>query len=475
MKRTLAVLLLLTNFGQAAPPVGFQANVKVLGPTALDWSFVASGFPAADAKVPADFDSTKQSFQLYVPANYKRDRAWPLVVFVSPGDAPMGWRSWQKVCESRGLLYCEAYRAGNQVPAGRRVRIVLDVLSQVRRDYTIDPDRTYVSGFSGGGRIACTLGYSLPEVFGGIVPICGTNPLARLDYLRHRAQDRLSVAFVTGEKDFNRLENEKYMMPFVKDVGIRTRLWVVQGLGHAVPGEAILSETVKWLDEDLPRRQADVKKRPGLAALAENGLKDEKLAAGLLETAEAELKEEARVWRGVTLLQGILARFPRTQAGAKARARLNEVKDDERLLQLVGDQGGLEARSFLLAQAQAFERFEKKDAAIQAYKMLTEEYPFSTEGRKAATELRRLTGKAAPPSLGLGFASESPVVEQVVPDSPADKAGVQPGDRILAIDAKKVRSLDEVRAALKDIKPGDQVKLTLDRKGMSLTLTLQAQ
>ena len=39
----------------------------------------------------------------------------------------------------------------------------------------------------------------LPEYLGGVIPVCGTNPLNRLDYLRHRVHDRLSVAFVTGE------------------------------------------------------------------------------------------------------------------------------------------------------------------------------------------------------------------------------------------------------------------------------------
>ena len=41
--------------------------------------------------------------------------------------------------------------------------------------------------------MACTIAYALPEYFGGLIPVCGTNPLPRLTYLRHRAEDRLSV------------------------------------------------------------------------------------------------------------------------------------------------------------------------------------------------------------------------------------------------------------------------------------------
>src|SRR5262249_2679356 len=136
----------------------------------------------------------------------------------------------------------------------------------VRRHYQIDPDRTYLTGFSGGGRMACTIAFALPEYFGGVIPVCGTNPLHSLAYLRHRVQDRLSVAFVTGATDFNRKETEEYMAPLFKDLGIRSKLWVVPMMGHAVPGPDVLAEVHTWLADDLQRRSQDTKGRPGLAA-----------------------------------------------------------------------------------------------------------------------------------------------------------------------------------------------------------------
>ncbi|HKI38256.1 MAG TPA: hypothetical protein VKA46_40755 [Gemmataceae bacterium] len=160
----------------AAPPTGFQDKVQIAGPTRLDWKFVASAFGANAAKLPADYDSRQQHYQLYVPRDYDAARTWPLVVFISPGDGPLGWRSWQKPCERAGALFCAPYAAGNGCPAGQRVRIVLDMLDDVRRHYRIDPDQTYLTGFSGGGRMACTIAFALPEYFGGVAPVCGTNP-----------------------------------------------------------------------------------------------------------------------------------------------------------------------------------------------------------------------------------------------------------------------------------------------------------
>ena len=89
--------------------------------------------------------------------------------------------------------------------------------------------------------MACTIGFALPQYFGGVIAICGTNPLPKLDYLRHRVHDRLSVAFVTGANDFNRKENEDFMFPLFQDLSIRSRLWVVPKLGHGIPGPDVLA------------------------------------------------------------------------------------------------------------------------------------------------------------------------------------------------------------------------------------------
>ena len=60
-----------------------------------------------------------------------------------------------------GIAYVAVRGAGNNVPPPQRVRIVLDCLDELRRNVPIDPDRTYISGFSGGARIACGIGFAL--------------------------------------------------------------------------------------------------------------------------------------------------------------------------------------------------------------------------------------------------------------------------------------------------------------------------
>ena len=470
----LATLFVVRGSSPAAPPTGFQTEVKVERPTRLDWEFVAAGFGKDAARLPTSYYSTRQRYQLFVPRVYNDKKSWPLIVFVSPGDAPLGWRYWQKVCEDHNLLFCAAYAAGNNCPAGARVRIVLDMFDQVRRTYRIDPDQTYLTGFSGGGRVACAVAFALPEYCGGVIPVCGTNPLNKLDYLRHRVQDRLSVAFVTGATDFNRAENEKFQFPLLRDLGVRARLWVVPKMGHAVPSAAVLEEVRQWLDADLSRRRADATKRPALACPPEDSLTPARLAARLLEAAESALKEDDRTWHGVTLLQGIVARWPRTESAQKAKKLLAGLNEDARRLRLVEEQGGQEERTVLQAQAQALERFGQAEQAVSVWKELAKQHPDSPEGRKAAAAVRRL-GQVlgALPYLGVGFAGQSAVVEQVVAGGPADRAGVRPGDRFRTLEGKKVPNLEGLQRALQSVKPGDKVKLEVDRRGKALTLTVQ--
>jgi pimeloyl-ACP methyl ester carboxylesterase len=458
---------------RAAEETGFQAEVRVQLETRLDWKFVAAGFGRDAAKLPADYDSSQQRYQLYVPKHYDTSKPWPLVLFVSPGDDPLGWRFWQKPCEDGEMFFCAAYGAGNNTPPGRRVRIVLDVLDDVRRHYKIDPDQTYVAGFSGGGRIACTIAFALPEHFGGVIPVCGTNPLNALDYLRLRVRDRLSVAFVTGATDFNRRENEEFMAPLFADLGIRSKLWVVPKLGHAVPGPAELKEVHAWLADDLERRRADAKAYPGLAA-SDDALTDLRRATRLLETAEAELKQPERTYRGVALLQGIVARWGKTEPGDKARQRLREVQEDARLLKLLGEQGGAEEQRTLTAQARALERYGERQAALGAWEMLAKDQAGTPEGEKAAAEAKRVRAALAKaPALGVSFEGETTTVKALVSRGPAEKAGLKPGDKVLRLGDDKTATLSELRKALEAHKPGDKVALEVERDGKMVALTVE--
>ncbi|HZT81474.1 MAG TPA: PDZ domain-containing protein, partial [Gemmataceae bacterium] len=326
---------------------------------------------------------------------------------------------------------------------------------------------------SGGGRMACTIAYSLPGLFGGVAPVCGTNPLPQLAYLRHRVADRLSVAFVTGEKDFNRSENELLMAPLFRDLGVRSRLWLVKGMGHAMPGPDVLHEVYAWLEDDLQRRKQE-SARPGMALAPDEAPTAKRQAGRLLEAAKEGLKAPEHTWRAAALLQGVVARWGDSDAGDEARKLLKELQDDPKRVRLIAEQGGAEERRTLTAQAKAFERLGDKRRALQAWRLLAQHHPDAPEGKKAAEQARRLADAlAATPYLGVVFAGDTARVTQVVPKGPADRAGFKPGDVLVRWREKKVSSLDDVRRALAKHRPGDKVEAEVNRGGKSVTLTVE--
>ena len=62
------------------------------------------------------------------------------------------------------------------------------------------------------------------------------------------------------------------------------------------------------------------------------------------------------------------------------------------------------------------------------------------------------------------------LVEKVVPDSAAEKAGIQAGDLILKLEDKQIASGDDLSSAIGAYKPGDTATLTLQRDGKEMTV-----
>lgn len=86
-----------------------------------------------------------------------------------------------------------------------------------------------------------------------------------------------------------------------------------------------------------------------------------------------------------------------------------------------------------------------------------------------------MVGKRWSPEVDLGFDnSPSLLVTAVYKDGPAEKAGLLPGDRILAIDGTRLESATSLHALYKPHKPGDSVQLTIARPAQTSPVVLTA-
>jgi predicted esterase len=305
------------------PPlrVGSTGLVRVQGPTRLDWLFAA---PAGSSLVALGaYDSTQTTYQLLVPPAYRHATPHPLVLFVSPSATPNEAAAWEWICRKYGVLYATPYRAGDNVPAVRRTRIVLDVLDDVRQRLNVDADRVYLAGLSDGARLSARIAFSLPEYTGGVLCLGGVYPLRDEAWLRDRAAARLSVGLVTGELDPNRGEVERYHAAVLRGARVRNKLWVVPRHGHALPAPAVLEEAFLWLDGAVEARRALAKRYPAsrLAGAAPSGAEQ---AKAIVEEAAGRLEDPKLRDSGLFQLAGVLERWKETPAAREARKQLRE-------------------------------------------------------------------------------------------------------------------------------------------------------
>ena len=83
---------------------------------------------------------------------------------------------------------------------------------------------------------------------------------------------------------------------------------------------------------------------------------------------------------------------------------------------------------------------------------------------------------AAPRRVSLGTIpdmadqGDGVLVSGVLPGSPAEKAGLKTGDRIVSVDGEKVGGLEDYSGILKGHQPGDRIRITYTRDGKTETI-----
>ncbi|MFQ6009220.1 MAG: PDZ domain-containing protein, partial [Candidatus Zixiibacteriota bacterium] len=65
------------------------------------------------------------------------------------------------------------------------------------------------------------------------------------------------------------------------------------------------------------------------------------------------------------------------------------------------------------------------------------------------------------------------LVGDVVPDSPAEKAGFRPGDIIVTMDSRSIKNTAQLRSAVASTAPGTKVEFQVLRDNRRLTLTVE--
>ena len=142
---------------------------------------------------------------------------------------------------------------------------------------------------------------------------------------RQRVADHLSVALVTGERDFNRNELELLRGPLLADVGVRTKVWTVPQMGHAIPDAEVFAAVLKWLKEGAADRGRKARQWPAMRLGGSSIPSRTGQADQLFKEARLRLQKPATLYSGLMQLQGLAAQhWPDVPAAAAARKLLAE-------------------------------------------------------------------------------------------------------------------------------------------------------
>lgn len=202
----------------------------------------------AEAVLPPD---QPISWEVYVPDSYDPDRPPGLMVYISPtqsGEIPRGWKT---VMDDRNLIYVGANRSGNNVMVARRAIYAMIAPTLIGKHYQLDRERIYVTGLSGGGKMASMVATDHAHVFKGAIYNCGVDfwqnhPPTRYDEIKQN-----HYVFVTGTLD-QALEPTKRVYSQYRKAGVENaKLMVIRDMTHKNPNRFDFDEAVQYLDSRL--------------------------------------------------------------------------------------------------------------------------------------------------------------------------------------------------------------------------------
>lgn len=206
------------------------------------------GEPAAQSYAPIMPVDELIGWEVYVPANYNLGKPAGLLVYVSPHKSGRIPSQWETLMAESNLIWVAASQSGNEVKPRRRIAYALLATAMIAREYKVDSERIYVSGFSGGGRIASMLASKFPGLFSGAIYNCGVNFWDEITSESLELIKNNQFVFVTGSEDFNLRDTKRVFKKYEKAGVQQIKLMVIPHMGHSNPGRQEYAQAIAYLD-----------------------------------------------------------------------------------------------------------------------------------------------------------------------------------------------------------------------------------
>lgn len=142
------------------------------------------------------------SYSVYIPANAVPDSVYPVVMFFAPdGKGVKPLQLYKSIADKWNFILVGSNSNKNGMEAALAIEIGNTIVNDVKGRFNIDPARIYLSGFSGGARVAAGVALTRLDVTGVIG--CSASPPKSLQ--------PLAFVGVAGLGDMNYLELKKFV------------------------------------------------------------------------------------------------------------------------------------------------------------------------------------------------------------------------------------------------------------------------
>jgi predicted peptidase len=211
-------------------------------------------------------------YRLFVPANYDRRQKYPLIIFLH-GAGERGDDNSLQLKNGEVLRFisdevqakhpclliapqCAVNRKWSEVDWSKRtppelpaepskpMNLLMGLLDALPKEYSIDPDRVYITGLSMGGYGTYDLVMRLPDRFAAAIPVCGGGDVTRAKQVAHVPM----WIFHGGADGVVFVGLSQKMVETLREAGASPRYTEYPGVGHNSWSRAYEEpELVEWL------------------------------------------------------------------------------------------------------------------------------------------------------------------------------------------------------------------------------------
>ena len=289
-------------------------------------------------------DEPSQTYALYLPSAYSPERKWSLLLAFHPAArGRVMVEKYRAAAEQYGFIVAASNNSRNG-PYSVSVAAAQAMTADVSRRFSIDGQRVYLTGMSGGARVATGIALGTNNIAGVIASSAGYPDN------RPRAKVPFAMFGTAGTEDFNYIE-----MRLLDRALSSPHFLVVFDGGHTLPPDDVAFQALEWMELQAMR--------------SGRRSRDDGIVGRLIEQRRARIARSSEPAETVYLLRALVSDFEGLVDVSAEASRLQEMSrqsEVKRALKRERDADDAEARMLreMLAYETQLSDRDQRDSAL---------------------------------------------------------------------------------------------------------------